>query len=619
MGGALVNRGLLATREDLADLRSRIGRRPYDTMFDLLQKRCAMVLESRPITETDWRAGHAQGLWGAALTAARTCQGRILDLIVCHHIDPNPAYRDRAIEEMRLLAGWSTWLDPSHQTQDKADLCTAECCATMALALDWLDEDLAEVDRLKCRRALQKKGLAPYIAAVEQNDWWYTCYHNWNAVINSGCGLGALLLADDDPQAAAAAAMAKAGLDHFFAALGREGGWDEGVGYWGYALRYLLMFGTAMDRENDDRSVFHHRGMESTCQFGIYFSPRGHSTSFGDSPAVPLYGALYAAAGRYGNREVCWWLDRWANHRDVTTTGWSDIGLGLLLRPTSMDVEPTPSLSTLKVFNEIGWAAMADHWPEPNLYVSVKTGDLSAHHSHLDMNTLQLQIDGETLLADLGNPPMTWAYCFTPKRFDFYQAQAAAHNTLTANDRDHRIDAQGQILEAEHGDTYRWVAAGAGDALGVNVRFNRHVIMLLDEAGRMGQAVIVLDEVSNAIPEEIIAHWHTFGELTFKHRSGVIVGRQSGLHIRVKATGAIETTTETHSLGKLSDSVLRVTAAKTSDIVLATIFSRRPIKNITLTQSSRGQVSLKTDIASLHFKGSRRHLKLDSLILTDNH
>ena len=56
----------------------------------------------------------------------------------------------------------------------------------------------------------------------------------------------------------------------------------------------------------------------------------------------------------------------------------------------------------MKVFNEIGWAAMADHWPSPSLYVSAKTGDLSAHHSQHDMNSLQVQVDGEMLLADRG-------------------------------------------------------------------------------------------------------------------------------------------------------------------------------------------------------------------------
>jgi len=608
-----VKRGLLASREDLRNLRSRIGRRPYDTIYDLLQKRCALILQSRPITETDWQAQHAGGVWGAALTAARAIQGRIFDLIICHHIERNDAYRDRAIEEMRLLAAWSTWLDPSHRREDKADLCTAECCTTMALGLDWLADDLAEADRARCQHALRTKGLAAYKAAVAANDWWYTCYHNWNAVTNSGCGIGALVLADEDGEAAEVLDLARAGLEHFFAALGREGGWDEGIGYWGYALRYLLLFGIALDRIADDRMVFHQRGMEAMSQFGLYFSPRGHSASFGDSPAVPLYGALYAAADRFGSREICWWLDRWAFHRDVTTTGWSDAGLSLLLRPTEMHAEPKVKLSALKVFNEIGWAAVADHWPEPSMYVSVKTGDLSAHHSHLDMNTIQLQVDGENLLSDLGNPPMTSAYLFSGERYSFYEAQAQAHNTVVADERDHRIDAQGQILEAERGGDYRWVAAGAGAALGEMVRFNRHLVMLLDPTSGDGHTVVVLDEISNALAEKLVAYWHTFGELKFRGRAGRIVGRQSELHFRIGATAPVELAKGQHVLGKLTETVLSVTAEPTDDIAIATIFSRRPVKQIRLLRGARGEITLAAPTATIHFKGSRRHLKLERI------
>ncbi|MFW6155177.1 MAG: heparinase II/III domain-containing protein [Planctomycetota bacterium] len=608
-----MNRGLLATTEDLRNLRGRVGRRPYDLMFDLLQKRCALILESRPVTETDWQTQHAQGVEAAALNAARACQGRVFDLLITHHIDPNSAYRDRAIEEVRLLAGWTQWLDPSHQREDRADLCTAECCATMAVALDWLAEDLSEPDRARCRRALLTKGLGPYREAVERKEWWYTCYHNWNAVINSGCGLGAVALADENAEAAEAVRWAKDGLEHFFAALGREGGWDEGISYWGYAMRYLLLFGLALDRTANDRFVFHQRGMETTGQFGIYFSPRGHNMSFGDSTAVPLYGTLYEIADRYANREVCWWLDRWAFHRDVETTGWSDLGLGLLLRPTTMAAAPAPKLQPLRVFNEIGWAAVADRWPEPSLYVSLKTGDLSAHHSHLDMNTVQIQVDGETLVSDVNNPPSPAAHQATTAPETLYDMQAQAHNTLMVDERDHRIDAQGRILEAEMNDAYRWVAAAAGEALGPSVRFNRHVIMLLDERSGDGHTVVVLDELTNAVAEKILGYWHTFAALSLNGTSGAVVGRRTGLHFRVVANEDVQVAVGRHELGKLTESVLTVTAPPVRHLVMATAFSRVPVDLLKVNRTGRGEVTLVVNAATLYFRTSRRHLKLASV------
>ncbi len=609
-----MNRGLLATREELSQLRERTGHSPFDSIYEALCRRCALVLAAKPITETDWRTHHAQGTWGSALSAARSCQGRIFDLIICHHIDPNTAYRDRAVEELKSLVKWSTWQDPCYPT-DKADLCVAECSATVAVGLDWLSEDLSEVDRLRCLHALREKAVTPYIEAVAESAWWYTCYHNWNAVVNSGCGLGALALADEDPHAAEAVRKARKGLKHFFDALGREGGWDEGIGYWGYAMRYLLLFGEAVDRQCADRSIFRQRGMESTGLFGVYFSPRGHSTSFGDSPTVPLYGTLYALAKRYGLKEVCWWLDRHGLHRDASTTGWSDAGLSLLFRPVDMKSELMPDLAPVKVFNEIGWAAICDQWPDPGLYASVKTGDLSANHSHLDMNSIQIQVDGETLLADLGNPPFSPAY-FSPRKFTFYEAQAQAHNTLIVGKADQQIDGQGQIVEAQEGDNYRWVAANAGSALGENVRFNRHVLMLVASPRKAGHAIIVLDEITTALPEEVQAHWHTFGKLALSDHAGTIVGLQSGLHFRVGANVAVACKQEAHKLGSLTESVLRITCKATTRLVLVTAFSREPVGKISLSVTSRGNVTLKCAGTKIHFKGSRRHLKLDGVQAT---
>jgi len=610
-----MNRGLLATRDELSQLRERAGHSPFDGIYEALRKRCALLLRAKPITETDWRTHHAQGTWGAALSAARSCQGRIFDLIICHHIDPNQAYRDRAVEELKSLTHWSTWLDPCHDGE-KADLCVAECCTTVAVGLDWLAEDLSEADRLRGLHALREKGIAPYLAAVAANAWWYTCYHNWNAVVNSGCGLGALALADEDPHAIEAVHKAQKGLKHFFDALGREGGWDEGIGYWGYAMRYLMLFGEALDRSNDDRGIFRQRGMESTGLFGVYFSPRGYSASFGDSPIVPLYGTLYALAKRYGLKEVCWWLDRHGGHRDASTTGWSDAGLGLLFRPVDMKSLPKPDLATVKVFNEIGWAAICDQWPDPGLYASVKTGDLSANHSHLDMNSIQVQVDGETLLTDPGNPPFTSAYYFTTDRYNIYEAQAQAHNTLIVGEADQRIDAQGQIVEAQEADTYRWVAANAGAALGENVRFIRHVILLLGQPRKAGHTLMVVDEITSALPEEVYAHWHTSGALTLNGRAGTIVGRQSGLHFRVKANAKVTCKRDTRKLGAVTENVLRIACQASTRLVLVTAFSRKPVGEISLSVTSRGSVTLKCPTARIHFKGSRRHLKLDRVDVT---
>ena len=186
-------------------MREHLGRKPFDHMYDTLRKRCALLLESGPITETMWRSAHQQGRWGAATAAVASMQGRIFDLIISHRIDSNLAYRDRAVEELKSLLRFTTWVDPSHGGLP-ADLCTGEACATVAIALDLLAEEMTEADRVRCERALRENGLNPYLEAVESGAFWHSCYHNWNAVVNGGVALAALLLADEEDAAPAALA-----------------------------------------------------------------------------------------------------------------------------------------------------------------------------------------------------------------------------------------------------------------------------------------------------------------------------------------------------------------------------------------------------------------------------
>ena len=330
-----MRRDILAGRDEMRSLRGHIAQKPFDVIYDTLRKRCAMTLESSPVSETQWRDLSHRGDPAAALKAARTAQGRIMDLLVAHHIDSNAAYRDRAIEELKNLASWSVWHEPAGNRESgvapaavpgdakagavktaaagpnstMVDLCTAEAGVAAVVGLDWLWNDMTEVDRLRVIHALRHRVIDPYRHAVARKAWWYSGSGSWNAVINSGCGLVALALSDEEPTAQEAYQQARTGLKHFFDALGREGGWEEGIGYWGYAMRYILLLGEASRRALDDQSIFHCRGMDATGLFPVYFTPHGRYAGFGEAPAtleerVPLYGALYLLVKHYGTKEI---------------------------------------------------------------------------------------------------------------------------------------------------------------------------------------------------------------------------------------------------------------------------------------------------------------------------
>jgi len=612
-----MRRGLLATREELAGLKDRVARKPFDRIYDALVRRCSLILESSPITEAAWRMAWQRGQFGSALQAVRTAQGRILDLLIAHHIDPNTAYRDRAIEELKDLVGWQSWVDPVHSDME-ADLCTAEAAVAATVGLDWLWEDLTEVDRLRVLQALRHKAVDAYKRAAESQSFWYNCYHNWNAVVNSGCGLAALALSDDEPVAMEAYRLARKGLQRFFDALGREGGWDEGTGYWGYATRYVLLFGEAVYRLFDDQAIVHSRGMDATGLFPVYFTPNGKAASFGDYPAVPLHGTFYLLVKHFGQRELTWWLDTYSFHRDVSSDGWSAAGLAMLFRPIDADSGGKLNLQPMKIFHEIGWAAIGDIWPKPSFYVAAKTGDLSANHAQRDMNSIQLQLGGEMLLTDLGHAPYSSEYFGSRTRSEFYEVQARAHNTICVAGRDHRLDAQGSIVEAQCGKNYRWLACDAGQACGENVHFVRHLVMIVNPATQGGRMLIVLDELINLLAEKIDLFWHSQGKISVSAKTGrgTITGASAALQFALASTSKFTAKVRSEPIrSPHTDHMLRVSTGPVEAALLLTVFSREKLPaKLVLKQSNAGEVRVYVGDVALHFRRLKRHLQLDKVV-----
>jgi len=369
-------------------------------------------------------------------------------------------------------------------------------------------------------------------------------------------------------------------------------------------MRYVLLLAEAAGRVDHDRKLFHARGMDVTGLFPIYFTPNGRAASFGDGAIAPLYGSLYLLAGRLGCSEVTWWLDTYAFHEDVQTAGWSSVGLAMVFRPPG----PTPQrvdLEPAKAFAQIGWAAMADQWPRPRLYAALKTGDLSASHSQRDMNALQVQVDGEMLLTDSGSPPYSHAYLHGD-RASFYHNQAQAHNTVTVAQRDHLLDARGEIVDVRSGEKFRLVVGLAGNALGDDARFHRSALMLLDPKTHLGIAVVVLDEIRCGSPEMAQLFWHTFGkvELDEAHRTAVITGQAARLHAALAATAPLKVALR-RAPANHDHQVLEASAGIVERLVLASVFTRGSVGPARCVQDERGGLLVSAGPLEVRYKPAR--------------
>lgn len=610
-----MNRGILATSRELASLKDRISHHPFGRFYDALSSRCALVLDSAPITEMGWQAAWASGRKNAATIAARGLQGRIFDLVIANAIDRNAAYISRAVEELRNLIGWSRWVDPS-ETDLTVDLCTAETALAAVIGLDWLWDELDDAFRAKAVSRLRERVIQPYVASVRDGSaWWYETVNHWNAVINAACGIVGIALNDDDDNAGRALDLATKGLRKFFNDLGDGGGWNEGIGYWGYAMRYIALFGETCARIVDDRSIWHYRGMKHTGSFPLYFSPNGYPASFGYAAKMPLHGSLYLLDKYLDCGEITWWLDTFAFGHDVDTTDWSQ-GVFILFRPDRDSPPKEPLMEPVKVYADVGWAAMADRWPKPGFYVAAKTGDLSVNYSQRDMNSIQLQVGGEMLLVDMGHFHHRDNSYFSRPGEEMFEMHSKLHNTAILGEEDHRPDALGGIREARYGARYRWILCDGGEACGAGSSFYRHLVMMCDENGA-GRHLLVLDEIDPGLSDTLHVFWHLGGvpEFTKGGLSGEIRGKRIPLYCSFGGSGDISARVlKNGTNNNHEDRYIELTADSAEPLYTASVFSLDPLDGGVNIETSEKHLHISFRNHSLRFgPGASRYRVLQAL------
>ena len=174
------------------DLRQRM--RTDETLqrwSDALRRDARQILEAEPC-----RYEIPDGL--RLLSVSRKVLQRVRTLALVSLLDDNVECRDRCWRELQAAAEFPDW-NPRHF------LDTAEMTHAFALGLDWLFDDWTGEQRDVIRRAIVQHGLVPgreCYRGQASYGWWVGSRHNWNQVCNAGLTMGALAVADDEPELA---------------------------------------------------------------------------------------------------------------------------------------------------------------------------------------------------------------------------------------------------------------------------------------------------------------------------------------------------------------------------------------------------------------------------------
>ncbi|MBI1335386.1 MAG: hypothetical protein GC164_00315 [Phycisphaera sp.] len=355
------------------------------------------------------------------LSVSRRVVDHILTLGLVWKVTGERKYLDRAWLDMQAAAGFKDW-NPSHF------LDTGEMTAALGIGYDWFYHDLSQEQRDTIRQAIITHGLKPGMEVYEGKGWWAKGHNNWNQVCNGGMVMGALAIADEEPGICAAVVHhAVLSLPLAMQSFAPDGGWMEGPGYWGYAMRYNAQAIACLDSAlGTDFGLSTLEGFDKAADFYLQMrGATGKSFNYADAhPGNIDHPALFWLAKRFNQPGWAVYQAKYGKPNPMSLV-WYDPALA------NGDEIKLPLVAH---FRGVEVASARTGWDDPNaLFVGVKAGRNGVPHDHLDLGSFIFEALGKRWLIDLGSDDYNLPGYFGSHRYTYYRLRAEGHNTLVIN------------------------------------------------------------------------------------------------------------------------------------------------------------------------------------------
>ena len=364
------------------------------------------------------------------LQVSRECLRRVYALGLAYRWTGQEKYAQKAAENMLTVCAFPDW-NPSHF------LDTAEMSHAVGLGYDWLYAYLDAETRAKIKAGLIKNGLEPGLAVYRKNSGWTRSDYNWNQVCNGGMLVGALAIAESDPQYAQQIVPAAVqSLPRALKSYGPDGAWGEGPGYWSYATHYTAYGLTALQTAlGKDFGLSQIEGLSESGNFPIYTAgPTGYYLNLADvgerSSRGPMP-CMFWLARTFGNS-----LYAESEHAEIAKHSASPQHIVWYV-PAPQNAFDSRELD--RYFRgpvEVALARSA--WDDPEaLWVGLKAGYNQVNHGHLDLGNFELDALGVRWARDLGSDDYNmdgyWDSKRCGKRWSYYRLNSQSHNVPLLN------------------------------------------------------------------------------------------------------------------------------------------------------------------------------------------
>ncbi len=471
------------------------------------------------------------------LTRSFLIFGRLVSLAEQWHISHDRKYLDAAVKN---ILGMKDWLPPD----GGIELWQGQEIAAIAITYDLIYNDLNATQREELVAFARVHCIQPFLMNTgsrshpmvegEHGSWWQNKVINWNPVCSAGAGMLALTMYEDLPEAQTVIDRVRRSYEPILDYLQKtQGGWWEGLGYWNWTMHYLSLFYVSYERATGQQVPgFHSQAYREAMLFGTYFVPYAQACGFGDNQHGYFSSSVLMAAQFLGDKDLLKRLQDYHARFDKytrlnqdqakkpqpqtqarpahSTPKMTNINYGppldLLITPdpeTNVPA-PQPQDNFVKIYPGLGWAVIADQWPLPNIYASVRGGPIgnSGGHAYNDLMSWNGVVGGERMIVSY-NHAGYYGPSFGSRAWDIYERSQSSKNTIfvaglpaAQNRRDTAQAAESQFL-LPTGAALRLDARSAYGG-----RFVGRLFALLGHRG-----LLVLDRVEPADgPVEVRTH-----------------------------------------------------------------------------------------------------------------
>ncbi len=412
----------------------------------------------------------------------------------------------------RAAVRWAVFvaeLDPDGATsRSVSDFADGSCMEAMALAYDTCHGLFDEQQKALMRSALKVRGERFFNRCFNRLEGQVFSAHIWQHILMQGTEVAFALLGEEPEAEVWAAYVYELWIARFPLLGGEDGGWANGINYFGTNFHTLIEMPRLFERLADV-DFLDHAWYRNTPYYQIYCWPPGSaSDGFGDgaerqTPPSTNRGTFVKMLGeKFSDPYALWYAQRVLGDR-------YDDG-----RTTTNARLPKPKapkdLPQARAFRDVGIVSM--HTDLSNTAVDLMIGFRSSpygsfNHMHSDQNSLNVLFGGKRLFAGSG-----YYIGYSDDHFKGWYTHTRAHNSVLIDGKGQvrGVDGYGWIARFLHGKQVSYALGDASAAYGDTglTKFRRHVAFLRPST------IVIYDELEADHPAEWSWLLHSMKEMT---------------------------------------------------------------------------------------------------------